>query len=163
MLASKPLTPRSQYIAMSIGVGIGVYLFFGLLSWVVFLIAKKRKNKDPQLLALIVFTVLLSLGVEGNIGKYNSAIKKRNRYEFKDSFKEGLYAGFENGMKQHPEIPDSIRIHSNEICDCIYEKIEFDNEIIDKLMTVDDPKEWTSTSPEMKQIVTDCMLPYLEK
>lgn len=162
MIVSKPHTHQKDYLIMILGIGGFIFILFALISWIVYYISKKRNAKDPMKTALIVFSFLIFAGIAGNSPKFSAAMREKNRYEFMQGYHESLYKGFDENFKSHPEIPKEIVEHSHEISDCIYDKVNADDALVDKLMTVDDPKNYVINSPEMKQIVSDCMMPYLE-
>jgi hypothetical protein len=73
-------------------------------------------------------------------------------------FRESMTKGFEEQINKNPDVPDEIKKHSTEICDCIYYKIKANESLVDKAMTVPDPENFAMTSPEMKSIVEGCMI-----
>jgi|ERR1035437_394191 hypothetical protein len=153
---------QKDYLIMILGIGGILFILFTLISWIVYYVSKKRNAKDPMKIALIVFSFLVFAGIAGNSSKFSMALREKNRYEFMQGYRESLYSGFDEKFKSHPEVPKEIVAHSHEISDCIYDKVNADNSLVDKLMTVDDPKGFVVNSPEMKQIVSDCMMVYLE-
>nr|WP_294859802.1 hypothetical protein [uncultured Fluviicola sp.] len=158
ILIEKPYTPKSEYLFILIGGTIAVSIVVGSLSLIPFFVLRKR-NKDLALkraLQCYTFFAVALIGVASF--KYPEAMKERDRYHF-SLYYEPLFEKIllEEIEEKKNQLPASVLEHKEEISTCILFEIQFNDRLIDKLRTENDPEAFFVNDPKIRQIKKDCI------
>ena len=142
--------------------GIAGCIVFGTISTIIYVILKNRTVNDPARPALLVSTVLMVLMLIIFSFRMPAAIKERDRREFMRGFRESLTKTFTRKIQEMPDTPSEIKEHVDEICVCLYYKLESNDALVDELIADPDPLTFATRSPAMKKITEECMALYLK-
>ncbi|MDQ3111159.1 MAG: hypothetical protein M3R17_14800 [Bacteroidota bacterium] len=154
---------RRELILNIVAGGIACIIVVGAISTIFFFILRNRRKDDPAKPALLLYSFIIALMFIFSIVQMPNAVKEHDRHEFLESLRETLTTSYTKMIAEMPDAPPELKEHAQEVSVCIFYGIKRNDELVDKMMTVPDPKNFTATSPEIKKIVEDCFSLYMEE
>jgi len=158
ILTEKPYTPKSEYLLILIVGTIGVTIMVGSLSLIPFFILRKQNKELAFKRALQCYTFFAVAMIAVASFKYPEAMKERDRYHF-SLYYEPIFKGIilDELEAEKDQLPASVLENKEVVSVCILSKIQFDDQLIDKLRTEKDPELFFVNDPKIKQIKKECI------
>lgn len=161
-VVSNTYMPADDFQILVIVCTFGGFIFLGLIAWLIYYILKRRKHSKPAKLALTIFTLLVVAVPAVSSTEFAKKNKRRQAYlymrVFETSFIKSCVDKGKSTMKplMAESGIDSLDQKIEGYCRCSFDKMEFDDEIKDKIMDESVPMDEVMRDPKVVKMATDC-------
>lgn len=156
-----PYAPAKDLYILVPATAAGIFIIIGVVCWIVYYVLKRRNNPNRTKIALLVFTGLMVCGIAGSFKNGMKGLKKRSQYLHRDEFKEGFIKSCVEEGKKNMSMFENEGIEDpgakiKNYCDCVYDKIEADPEVMDMMNDESLPMDEVMNDKRVVKMATEC-------